>query len=231
MICAALGFHLQHLAITLWQFEAEHLASSKQRFVLSMCHLDAWGLLEKRERLGGLEAGGLWQQVPSNLHQSEAPAGTSIQLLHHVKNGAFPVRRLRRSVPGMWGPRCRDWPGQPGPQPLTSSGQLSLNPSLLSTRPRQPSPQPFASIGQPLTSVGRPFTYIGQPLTSTGIGQTAHFYWQTLHFYWPDSSFPSARPLTSIRQARPRNAGPCRPCGRATSPHMSDMCQSPHNPH
>ena len=39
---------------------------------------------------------------------------------------------------------------------------------------------------------------------------TPHFYWPTPHFYWPDPSLLLARPLTSICQARPRHAEPCR---------------------
>ena len=41
-------------------------------------------------------------------------------------------------------------------------------------------------------------------------GPNPHFYWPTPHSYWPEPSLLLARPLTSICQARPGHAGPCR---------------------
>ena len=83
----------------------------------------------------------------------------------------------------MWGLTCGDWPGQPGPHPLTSIGR---------PWPARP-PQPLTFIDKAQASPAQP--------------PTPHFYWPTPHFYWPDPSLLLAKPA----RANPENCEPPEP--------------------
>ena len=112
--------------------------------------------------------------------------------------GRSPRKGLGLGRPGPPTPHFyRQGPGQPGPpQSLTFIDRPWAGPA----------PNPSLLLANP-------------SLLSTGPGPAQS---PTPHFYWPDPSLLSARPLTSIGQARPRHAGPCRPLWpRSQSPHVS----------